>query len=59
MQKQLSMVLNNNNLLISNQLGPLHSCVSAQLDVIEDIRPQIDNGEVTFLILLGISFESF
>lgn len=57
MHNQLSIFLNNNNLLTSRQSGfrPFHSCVSALIDVTEDIRSQIDNGEVAFLILLDHS----
>lgn len=45
------------NLLSENQSGYRirHSCSTAMLKVLEDIRPNFDNGDLTILTLLDFS----
>lgn len=55
--KQISAYLNEHRLLSSKQSGfrPRHSCVTALIDVTEDIRSNIDDGLATCLVLLDHS----
>lgn len=57
MQKQLNAFLGNNNLLTQVQSGfrSKHSCTTALIKVVEDIRSSLDEGSVTFLVLLDFS----
>lgn len=57
LHKQIYEHINNNNLLTSRQSGfrPKHSCVTALIDVSEEIRKNIDAGFITFLVLLDHS----
>lgn len=49
--------VNENNLLTSRQSGfrPRHSCITALSDVVEDIRENLDEGKLSFLVLLDHS----
>lgn len=57
LHQQISNYLNTNILLSNRQSGfrPKHSCVTALLDVSEEIRQSIDNGKISFLVLLDHS----
>lgn len=57
MQKQLNDYITRNKFLVGIQSGfrPKHSCTTALLKVIEDIRDELDDGCVTFLVLLDFS----
>lgn len=57
LQQQMTSYLNDHCLLTENQSGfrPKHSCVTALLNVSDDIRFNIDNGDTTFLVLLDHS----
>lgn len=54
---QIYTYLRDNSLLNNMQSGfrPQHSCTTALIDVTEDIRKSIDNGHITFLVLLDHS----
>lgn len=54
MYNQMSKFLVENNLLTPRQSGfrPQHSCVSALIDVTEEIRSNMDDKNITFLVLL-------
>lgn len=56
-QKQINVHLNRFNLLVPNQSGfrPKHSCITALINVVEDIRQALDLDKVTFLVLLDFS----
>lgn len=57
MHNQITSFLDNNNLLTDRQSGfrKKHSCITALVDVTEEIREKLDDGETTFLILLDHS----
>lgn len=54
---QISDFIHENNLMSDMQSGfrPNHSCVTALIDVTENIRRELDDGKVNFLILLDHS----
>lgn len=54
---QITTFLNNNNLLTERQSGfrKKHSCTTALVDVAEDLREEIENDKVSFLVLLDHS----
>lgn len=54
---QMSSYLYNNSLLTDRQSGfkPKHSCITTLVDVSEDIRAEMDNKKITFLVLLDHS----
>lgn len=54
---QITHYLDTNNLLTDRQSGfrKKHSCITALVDVAEEIRKEVDTGKVTFLVLLDHS----
>ncbi|XP_075162960.1 uncharacterized protein LOC142235586 [Haematobia irritans] len=54
---QISKYLNEENLLSSRQSGfrPKHSCITALIDVTEEIRSKLDDGLLSCLVLLDHS----
>lgn len=54
---QMTFYLNSNNMITNRQSGfrKKHSCITALADVIEDIRMELDEKKVTFLVLLDHS----
>ena len=54
LNRQIQRFINNNTILSEWQSGyrPQHSCLTALLDVSENIRSSIDNSDVCFLTLL-------
>ena len=57
MVKQINNFLYNNSLLTEKQSGyrPNRSCVTALINVIEDVRTELEKNKVSFLILLDHS----
>lgn len=57
LHKQMCSFFKENNLLTDRQSGfrSNHSCVSALLDVSENIRRELDDGKLNFLVLLDHS----
>lgn len=57
LHKQIYNYVNHNNLLTDRQSGfrPKHSCITALSDVTEEIRGNLDDGKITFLVLLDHS----
>lgn len=57
MNRQVRNFLSSNNMLCINQSGfrPKHSCTTALINVVEEIRQAADDGNVTFLTLLDFS----
>lgn len=57
LHRQIYKYVNDNNLLTDSQSGfrPQRSCVTALSDVIEDIRSNLDERQLTFLVLLDHS----
>ena len=57
LHNQINTYLNDHQLLFNKQSGfrTGHSCVSSLISVSEDIRSNIDNGGITFLVLLDHS----
>lgn len=57
LHNQMSLFLDNNNLITDRQSGfrKKHSCLTALIDVVEDLRKDIDERKVTFLVLLDHS----
>ncbi|XP_075157548.1 uncharacterized protein LOC142230808 [Haematobia irritans] len=55
--RQISTYINDTDLLYEKQSGfrSNYSCVSALIEVTENIRTNIDNGDITFLVLLDHS----
>lgn len=54
---QISSYISNNNLLSDRQSGfrPKHSCITTLIDVAENIRRDLDDGKINFLVLLDHS----
>lgn len=55
---QIGLSLNAKNLLSANQSGyksGLHSCNTALLEALEDIRPRYDKGNLTILGIIDLS----
>lgn len=54
---QMSKYIYDNNLLTDRQSGfrPKHSCISALIDVSEELRRKVDDNMVSFLVLLDHS----
>lgn len=57
LHKQISKYVNDNNLLTDRQSGfrSKHSCLTALTDVVEEIRGNLDQNKVSFLVLLDHS----
>lgn len=57
MHNQITHYLNNNNLLSDRQSGfrQKQSCITALVEVAEEIRKQVDDGRISFLVLLDHS----
>lgn len=57
LHQQMNKYLHDNTLLTDRQSGfrNRHSCVTALIDVSEDIRESIDDGDICFLVLLDHS----
>lgn len=57
MADQISMYIQKNNLLSPLQSGfrPKHSCATAMVKILDDIRMPYDNGDLTILCLLDFS----
>lgn len=57
LHRQITQFINNNELLYERQSGfrPGHSCLTALTEVSENIRQELDDGNIAFLVLLDYS----
>ena len=57
MHSQINEYVTRNNLLVSvqSQFHAKHSCTTALMSAVEDIREKLDKGHVTFLVFLEFS----